>query len=255
MPEFSVIQTFRETKTPLRILLRRYGVIKMTIAVTAIAVVLSVAITTAIGFAIDHDISQTATLFSALVPALVAPIFEYRSFGLLDQLDKAERQLRILSITDDLTGAYNRRHFFELANNEIMRVQRYGGTCSLAILDFDNFKMVNDTYGHLAGDQALLQVSKACMENIRENDMFARYGGDEFIFLFPQTNDMRAKECLDRVMSRIAEITVRADVEIHPKVSIGLYTFSPKINTLDSILQEADMALYKAKQTGGNRII
>ncbi|MBI3737679.1 MAG: diguanylate cyclase [Chloroflexi bacterium] len=255
MPEFPVIQAFRESKTPIRPLLRRFGVVRTTIAVTLIAVVLSVIITTAIDFAIDGYISQTAIFLSIAAPAIIAPVFEYRSLSLLDQLDRTEQQLRILSITDDLTGAYNRRHFFELANNEITRVQRYGGTCSLAILDFDNFKTVNDTYGHIAGDQALVQVSKACMENIRENDVFARYGGDEFVFLFPETDNVQAKECLDRVMKRITEITIHAEVEIHPKVSIGLFTFSPKINTLDVLLQNADIALYKAKQTGGNRVI
>lgn len=254
MPELSLVRTFRENKTPLRILLRRYGVIKMTIAVTLIAVVFSVIVTAIIDYVIDHEIAQLAIALSALIPALIAPIFEYRSFSLLDQLDKTERQLRILSITDDLTGAYNRRHFFEIANNEITRVQRYGGTCAIAIMDFDNFKMVNDTFGHQVGDQALLQVSKTCMESIRENDVFARYGGDEFVFLFPETNQIQARDCLERVMDRIAEIVIHAEVDIHPKVSIGLYTFSPKINTLDSILQKADMALYKAKQTGGNRV-
>src|SRR5581483_11236173 len=238
----------------IRPLLRRFGVVKTTIAVTLIAIVFSVIITAAIDFVIDGYISQTAIILSIAAPAIIAPLFEYRSLSLLDQLDKTEQQLRILSVTDDLTGAYNRRHFFELANNEIARIQRYGGTCSIAILDFDNFKMVNDTYGHIAGDQALVQVSKACMENIRGNDVFARYGGDEFVFLFPQTSDAQAKECLDRVMKKIAEITIHAEVDIHPKVSIGLYTFSPKINTLDSLLQNADIALYKAKQSGGNRV-
>lgn len=255
MPDFPVIQTFRENKTPLRLLLRRYGVIKMTVAITAIAIVFSVVVTVVVDYAIDRDIARIAVLLSVLIPAIVAPIFEYRSFHLLDQLDKTEQQLRVLSITDDLTGAFNRRHFFELANNEITRVQRYGGTCAIAIMDFDNFKLVNDTYGHLAGDQALLQVSKVCKESIRENDVFARYGGDEFVFLFPETNQLQAKDCLERVMSKIAGITIHVENEIHPKVSIGLYTFSPKINTLDSILQKADIALYKAKQTGGNRVI
>ncbi|MBI1793611.1 MAG: diguanylate cyclase [Chloroflexi bacterium] len=255
MPEISVIQAFRESKMAIRPLLRRFGVIKTTIVVTVMAVVLSVAVTASVNFALNGSFSGTAFLLSVITPVLIAPLFEYRSLFLLDQLDKTEQQLRILSITDDLTGAYNRRHFFELANNEITRIERYAGICSIAILDFDNFKMVNDTYGHIAGDQALQQVSKACMENIRENDVFARYGGDEFVFLFPQTDETRARECLDRVMSKISEITIRADVEIHPKVSIGLYMFSPKVNTLDNILQNADLALYKAKQTGGNRVV
>ncbi len=238
-----------------RRLLRKYGVLRLTIVVTGIAVLISLVITISIDYLIDSSISQLGVILSIVIPSVIAPIFEYRALRLLDHLDKTEARLKILSITDELTGAYNRRHFFELANNEIMRAQRYGGTCSIAIMDFDNFKMVNDTYGHLAGDQTLQQVSKICVGNIRENDVFARYGGDEFVFLFPQTDDAQAKECLGRVMGNIAEITVRADMEIHPKVSIGLYTFSPKINTLDSLLQKADIALYKAKQTGGNRVI
>lgn len=255
MPEFPVIQAFRESKTPLRSLLRRFGAARTTIAVTLLAIALSIIITVAIVFLTDGHISLTAILISIAAPAIIAPVFEYRSLSLLDQLDKTEQQLRILSITDDLTGVYNRRHFFELANNEVARIQRYGGTCSIAILDFDNFKTVNDTYGHIAGDRALIQVSKVCMESIRENDVFGRYGGDEFVFLFPETDQIQARECLERVMDRIADIVIRAEVDIQPKVSIGLYSFSPKMNTLDSILQNADIALYKAKQTGGNRVI
>lgn len=255
MPEFPVIQAFRESKTPLRLLLRRYGAARTTIAITLLAIVLSVIVSAAINFAMDSHVSSIAILISIAAPAIIAPLFEYRSLSLLNQLDRTEQRLRILSITDDLTGAYNRRHFFELANDEIARIQRDGGTCSMAIMDFDNFKTVNDTYGHIAGDQALVQVSKACMENIRENDVFARYGGDEFVFLFPQTGQPQAKECLERIMSKIAEISIHAEIDIRPKVSIGLYTFSPKINTLDSLLQNADLALYKAKQTGGNRVV
>ena len=255
MPDFPVIETLRENKTPVRLLLRHYGVTKMTIAITVVAILVSMAVTAVVDYAIDREVSLLAILISVVVPALIAPVFEYRSFRLLDQLDKTEQQLRVLSITDDLTGAFNRRHFFELANNEIMRVQRHGGTCAIAIMDFDNFKMVNDTYGHIAGDEALRQVSRICRENIRENDVFARYGGDEFVFLFPQTNDTQAKECLGRVMDKIAKSAGHTENEIHPKVSIGLYTFSPNINTLDTILQKADIALYKAKQTGGNRVI
>ena len=238
-----------------RRLLRKYGAVWLTLAVTGISILISLAMTIFINYLVDRTVSQFGIILSIVIPAMIAPGFEYHSLRLLDQLDKTEERLKLLSITDDLTGAFNRRHFFELANNEIMRVQRHGGTCAIAIMDFDNFKMVNDTYGHLAGDEALRRVSRICRENIRENDVFARYGGDEFVFLFPQTNDIQAKECLGRVMDKIAKSAGHAENEIHPKVSIGLYTFSPNITTLDTILQKADIALYKAKQTGGNRVI
>lgn len=241
--------------TLIRNLLRQHGAIRVTIGVTLIAVLCSLIITTAIDFVVDRNISADATILSIVIPAILAPLFEYRAFHLLDELDKVEQRLTVLATTDDLTGAYNRRRFIELANAEIARIERYGGKLSLAILDFDNFKMVNDQHGHLAGDQALILVSKICRANIRETDIFARYGGDEFVMLFPETDEAQARECLQRILCNLEEAEISHSVNYHPRVSIGLFTFNTATSTLDDLLYKADIALYRAKQTGGNKVI
>ncbi len=227
----------------------------MTIGITLIAVLCSLVITTVLDFFIERGVSAYATVLSIGIPLVLAPIFEYRCLKLLGELDEAEQKLRVLATTDDLTGAYNRRHFIELANAEIARVGRYGGKLSLAILDFDNFKMINDQYGHLMGDQALALVSRICRANIRETDIFARYGGDEFVFLFPETDEMQARHCLQRILCGLENAEIGSAVKYHPRVSIGLFTFNAINSTLDDLLYKADIALYRAKQTGGNKVI
>ncbi len=249
------IEAPKTRHTLIRSLLRRYGAVKVTIGVTLIVMLCSLVITTALDFVIEHELSMYATALSIGIPLILAPGFEYRSFHLLAELDRAEQKLRVLAATDDLTGAYNRRHFIELANAELARIERYGGKLSLAILDFDNFKAVNDHYGHLVGDQALALVSNICRANIREMDIFARYGGDEFVMLFPETDEAQARECLQRILLRLEEAEISCATKIHPRVSIGLFTFNTAASTLDELLYKADIALYRAKQTGGNKVI
>ncbi len=136
------------------------------------------------------------------------------------------------------------------------RAQRYGGTFSIAILDFDNFKNINDNYGHQAGDQALVELSRICNLNIRKPDIYARYGGDEFVFLFPESNKEKAGECLKRIQTKISGSSLHYEnLQINLHVSIGLAELSRNAPTIDHVLKEADVALYRAKHQGGNKII
>jgi diguanylate cyclase (GGDEF)-like protein len=251
------VETPKTKHTLIRNLLRRYGVLKVTMGVTLIVTLCSLILTTVLDFVIELGVSIYATVLAIAIPIILVPIFEYRSFRLLDELDKAEQRLRILATTDDLTSAYNRRYFIELANAEIARVERYGGRLSLAILDLDNLKAVNDQYGHLVGDQALILVSKICRTNIRKTDIFARYGGDEFVMLFPETDEGQARECLQRIIYHLAEVEISYEAPVHPRISVGLFAFNTTTNTttLDDLLNKADVALYRAKQTGGNKVI
>jgi len=250
------IEIFQGTRPPIRMLLRRYGTLKVISAITIIASITSALITTGIMLLTDGIISGTGLFISIIIPALLAPLFEYRALSILLQLDLAEEKLKITSTTDELTGAYNRRYFFVTANQELARAERYGGMFSIAILDIDHFKGINDTFGHLAGDQVLREISDTCGKNIRLPDIFARYGGDEFIFLFPETDKEKARECLKRIHASISKSPVRYEkLEIKIYVSIGLAEFSRETQLIDYWLKEADMALYRAKHEGRNRII
>lgn len=251
-----LVEIFQGKWPPIRAALRRYGAFKVILAVTAISIILSALITIGIMILTDGSISKMGLLISIIVPTILVPLFEYRLLSALLQLDLAEEKLKITSTTDELTRTYNRRHFFDIASQELARAQRYGGTFSIAILDFDNFKNINDNYGHQVGDQVLVELSKLCNINIRLPDIFARYGGDEFVFLFPEADKEKARECLKRILASISKSPIQHEnSQIIIRVSIGLAEFSRETLLIDYVLKEADLALYRAKHEGGNKIV
>ena len=239
----------------MRDLIRRYGVIRLTVGATVLSILLSLAIMVGVNVLTGQGIPRDGYLVPILAPAIIAPLLSHGTFRVIAQLDAAERRLHLLSRTDELTGACNRRYFMDLALMELERAERYHSPFSIGILDFDNFKLINDRFGHLAGDQALREVSRICQETIREADLFARYGGDEFIFLLPETDTAEAVEGLQRVVEGVAAFSFESGGRmVYPRISVGIHSYGPKSTTLDAILEKADLALYKSKQMGGNRV-
>jgi diguanylate cyclase (GGDEF)-like protein/PAS domain S-box-containing protein len=173
----------------------------------------------------------------------------------ITELKRAQTELQRLATTDVLTNLFNRRYFFELANTELKRAIRYQQPLALVLLDLDHFKHINDTFGHAAGDQVLTAFATACKENIREIDVLARFGGEEFILLMPQTDSEQAYQVVERL--RLATTQLRIEVEVQQislTSSFGLAVLAGEQDTLDAILQRADEALYAAKQSGRNRV-
>jgi diguanylate cyclase (GGDEF)-like protein/PAS domain S-box-containing protein len=165
-----------------------------------------------------------------------------------------EQQLRDLAVKDPLTGIYNRRHFFTAADEELARARRYGRPLSLAILDADHFKQVNDRYGHGAGDEVLKRLADGCGEAIRTSDLLARYGGEEFVILMPETELAAAIAVIDRLRGRVEEMQIETTAGIVPiTVSAGVTTLQDG-DDLKTMLQRADDALYSAKDAGRNRV-
>lgn len=168
-----------------------------------------------------------------------------------------QQQLRQLSITDPLTRVYNRRHFFELAEMEMSRSKRYSHPISIIMLDLDNFKQVNDTHGHVVGDQMLMAVANLCMGLIRENDFFARYGGEEFIVLLPEAGLASAREAAERLVATIEKtsfVTNAGDLSI--TISAGVSSNDGQADILlEKLIDRADQALYRAKRAGRNRVM
>jgi diguanylate cyclase (GGDEF)-like protein/PAS domain S-box-containing protein len=160
------------------------------------------------------------------------------------------------AITDGLTGTYNRRGFFDLGLREVERANRFGRTLAAIMMDIDNFKDVNDQYGHAAGDQVLQVVSQILVDNIRKVDILGRYGGDEFAVLLPEIDMFAATGVAERLRQVIAEtgIVSERNGPIHVTASLGVAKLSTTVKDLEALLQNADRAMYHAKSTGRNRV-
>jgi diguanylate cyclase (GGDEF)-like protein len=162
-----------------------------------------------------------------------------------------------MAILDTLTGVYNRRYFYEYAENEISRSQRYDNQMSLIMLDIDHFKLVNDRFGHLVGDQTLKMIVDTCQSVLRKSDVMCRFGGEEFIVLLPETNQEDAVIAAERICKTISEQSLPTNSDLGPvvvTVSIGVTQLKTKTETLQDLIDEADHALYHAKETGRNRV-
>jgi diguanylate cyclase len=169
-------------------------------------------------------------------------------------LKEANKRIEELAELDDLTGSFNRRCIMHFLNEEIARARRTNLPCSIALIDLDWFKRINDTYGHPTGDEVLKTFAITVFANIRSVDRFGRYGGEEFLLLLPDTPLETATRTLDRLRRIIAELDWSAfSPGMRVTVSAGIASLNPN-ETPDSFLARADGALYKAKAEGRNRI-
>ena len=171
-------------------------------------------------------------------------------------LCESERRHRELSITDGLTGLYNSRHFYIRAHEEVERSNRYGSPLSLILLDVDNFKKFNDTYGHLEGDRVLAGLAEVIRAEIRGSDSAYRYGGEEFIVLCPETVPDEAEVVAERLRQAFAEreFTPAPGERVHITISIGGGCYQPK-EELIPFVKRIDAAMYTAKKNGKNRVV
>jgi diguanylate cyclase (GGDEF)-like protein len=187
-----------------------------------------------------------------------AEIYQLRNVELereVQERKKAQTALEELATTDPLTGLFNRRQFFYLAEMELQRSIRYNHPLSVFMIDVDHFKDVNDTLGHAIGDQVLVAVAQRIKLQMRQVDIVSRYGGDEFIILLPETNMEQAGQIAQRLVEQVKSglvNTVRGPVEITISVGVGCYNEFYSA-ALDALLERADHALYVAKQSGRNR--
>lgn len=172
------------------------------------------------------------------------------------ELAEANDRLLVLATTDSLTGLANRRHFLEKLQEEISRSQRYGRPFSVAMVDADHFKSVNDTYGHDIGDKVLQRLSNLMTGAARDVDCVGRLGGEEFAILLPETAVEGAKVFCERLLAHIREAEVDTGGEpLRFTVSIGLTEVCQGETKTDVILNRADEALYEAKEGGRDRVV
>jgi len=161
-----------------------------------------------------------------------------------------------LSVTDDLTGLHNVRYLNGFLYREIKRSRRYNLPVSVIFLDLDGFKTVNDRFGHLAGSQTLTEVGQVLRETVREIDMVARYGGDEFVIILPQTGHRGAFVIAERIRNQLAESSYLGDmgIELRLTASLGVASFPDQGRTRDELIHQADAAMYRVKESGKNGV-
>lgn len=175
---------------------------------------------------------------------------------LQDSLKKSNQALMELSNTDPLTHLSNRRFLMKTLEKELQRCERSQKPMALIMVDVDHFKPVNDTYGHQQGDVVLQILADQMKAHLRDYDLAARFGGEEFALVLPETALAEAVQVAERLRVAISELRIPTEhAEIRLTISLGVATYPhPKVRTVDNLILEADRALYNAKERGRNRV-
>jgi len=161
-----------------------------------------------------------------------------------------------LSVIDDLTRLYNSRYLNQVLRREAKRAGRSGRPLSLLFIDLDGFKSINDTYGHVFGSRALIEAGRLIRESARETDVVARFGGDEFALILPDTGAPGAQAVAERVRDRVATHSFLAQegLNVHLTASVGIATLPDSAMSAEELVQAADAAMYQVKDRGKNGI-
>lgn len=168
---------------------------------------------------------------------------------------KLYNKFQELSILDSLTKVYNRRHFMFRYGEEFDRTVKFKLNLGFLMIDIDYFKKINDNYGHLVGDAVLREVARIIRENLREIDFLARFGGEEFSVILPETDKASAIMVAERISSRVSQERIKVfDETLSVNISVGVATFPQNTLYPDVLIEVADKALYKAKLSGRNRV-
>ncbi|HUF25781.1 MAG TPA: diguanylate cyclase [Gemmatimonadaceae bacterium] len=204
----------------------------------------------------DNELPLTKDDVDFADTVIKAALAAIRRAQLVETTREDNVRLAALATTDPLTLVLNRRALVDRLTTEIDRARRYNSVVSLLMIDLDSFKPVNDTHGHLAGDDVLREVGAILQHEARAVDIVARYGGEEFVIALPETGQEGAVTFAERVRERIAGHTFRAgSIELRITASIGVAIFpAPFVETSDDLLARADEALYRAKADGRNRV-
>lgn len=242
----------------MRQFIRKIGQIRTVALLSALAVaiaLLSTLLITTLVYRLEVEINlNTGLMISILVTLTIAPIMSWFMIDLFLKVDQLETEMRLLATYDSLTGLLTRREFLERANYFHKVALREDLPYALIIADLDNFKGVNDHFGHLTGDQTLEIFGDAILANLRESDLACRFGGDEFVFFLPNTSRDQAQQFGDRLHTIINEAIDCSGLEIDLSISLGIacYPDLPAEN-VEALISAADNAMYRAKRSGGNK--
>ncbi|MPZ24847.1 MAG: diguanylate cyclase [Dehalococcoidia bacterium] len=170
------------------------------------------------------------------------------------RLLESEARLQELAITDPLTGVFNRRQFYDNLQAEFRRARRYSRPLSLLLVDIDHFKQINDEYGHIKGDQVLAAVAVILSNEIRGIDVLARFGGEEFVVMLPETSAEAADVVGEKLRRTIESSELPDGIETGLNISVGVASLTETMESEEELVQAADAAMYEAKQKGRNRV-
>ncbi len=194
----------------------------------------------------NNDFNRYGFLFTSF--------FEINFFALI--LANRFYETKELANRDPLTGLYNRRYFTAIAHEYFQNSLRYDHPLTLFMIDIDDFKIVNDTYGHDVGDEVIIKLAKLLKESARESDVIIRFGGEEFVLLLPETSRLEAQTLAQRILRKFAnEPFLVAHKELQITISIGLSELDPEHDRhIEDMVKKADLGLYEAKNSGKNQV-
>jgi diguanylate cyclase (GGDEF)-like protein len=210
---------------------------------------------------LHNDATEVCMAVLVTLAASITPIAVAFAFPLVTLMQRSQRHLQLLTASrfDTKTGLLNAGTWDREATAEVARANRTRSSLAVALIDIDNFKIINDTHGHLAGDKALRELSRTIKLFLREYDLVGRFGGEEFALLLPQTDEQDARRVAERMRAHIAQMPI--DVGDSPgsevirlTVSIGVAALSTSGSQLTELLATADAALYRAKHAGRNQV-
>lgn len=206
---------------------------------------------------VKHEMVVPVVFFFGAVFVLLVCYLAYRTARELKRVVELEQE----TITDPLLGIFNRRFLDRRLQEELLRAQRHGLPLSLMLLDIDFFKKVNDTWGHQNGDIVLRHLARLLVDTLRQTDLVARFGGEEFVLLLPHTQQSDARMLAERVRRTVEQTPVLITTsnnsyqELRVTISIGLSCMQQEGDNCCDMLERADKALYHAKQSGRNKVI
>jgi diguanylate cyclase (GGDEF)-like protein len=236
----------------------RLGVLRSTILLTLASATGSVALTCLWLLASGASAVGDALYITLFVAVPMTAVGAGICLSLLVALEETRQRVQALAMTDALTGLANRRHFVNAAQRELALAQRHDLPLALLVLDIDHFKRVNDNHGHVAGDEVIVEIGRRFSATLRSTDLLARWGGEEFIALLPNTPEALAQQLAERLRTAAAAaIHLPLGQTVQVTVSVGVVGRSPgsgPLPTLDGLAQAADRAMYDAKNLGRDRV-
>ena len=236
----------------------RWGALRSTLLLTGVSAIGSVGLTCLWLLATGARSVGDAIYVTLFVAVPMTAVGGGICMMLVVSLEEMRRRLHELALTDPLTELRNRRHFVQWAQRELDLAHRHDLPLAMLLLDIDHFKLINDAHGHAAGDQVLVEIGKRCTATLRGTDLLARWGGEEFIALLPNTPEPLAQSLAERLRSAVAAAVLTPDGgTVRVTVSVGVAGRSigaRPLMTLDALTQAADRALYDAKRQGRDRV-